>query len=53
MESPCWGVDVTLVLLGIIGLAFIKKVLEESIDFNKANSPVLTDRVPTLISSAP
>lgn len=44
---------VTVVLLVIIGLAFTRKVLEESIDFNKANSPVLADGIPTFISSAP
>jgi hypothetical protein len=42
-----------VVFLVIIGLAFIRKVLGESIDFNKANSPVLADGIPTLISSAP
>lgn len=42
-----------MVLLVIIGLAFIRKVLGESIGFNKANSPVLADSIPTLISSAP
>jgi len=43
MESPCWGVDITVAFLVIIGLAFMRKVLEESIDFNKANSPALAD----------
>lgn len=39
--------------LVIIGLAFIRKVLEESIGFNKTSSPVLADSIPTLISSSP
>ena len=37
----------------VIGLAFIRKVLEESIGFNKTSSPVLADSIPTLISSSP
>lgn len=39
------GVHVTVVLLLLIGLTYITKVLEESLDFNKGNSPVLADSI--------
>lgn len=47
------GVDITVLPLVVIGLAFIRKVLEQSIDFNKTSSPVLTDGIPIRISSSP
>lgn len=39
------GMHITEVLLITIGLAYITNWLEESIGFNKAHSPVLTDGI--------